>query len=510
LDRPLARDLAGLAALAASGALFYLSTSPLFAGIGLLVYVFLAWLRLDLAVSAVLLFVPFFMHPKHITATTSFAPSELLLLAVAGIAFVVAAASFIGLLPDRTADESGFSWFGFSPWPRLRPAWNEVRGSPFLLPALLFALAGVVSTLFAAEHKEALRSLRETVIEPIVFFVLLLLFCGDARRRQVGTLLVMGLTLVATGLALAVIGLGQLATNSSYLVAVTRRYSAIRAWYGSRDNLGLLFDRTVSMALALLFAPAVLWRGRAGSDGAQGGPGNEIAARLPLAVVVGVMGAALLFTFSLGAWAATLIAGLAIVTIRFSWGKWAAIALLLLVAVGALGSGKVGSAFTHVHGTTAARRIDVWRSSLNMIRDHPIVGIGPDNFLHYYAPTHQRGLHCQPGLGYMEPYDQTWREPCLSHPHNAILDFWLSTGLLGLISFVWLEFVFWRILWRWRSPLRSGAPVLFGAGAAMLASLIHGMVDNSYFLIDLSMVTWFLFAIASLHENTPREKAGTW
>jgi O-antigen ligase len=502
LDRRLAHDLAALAALAASGALFYLSSSPLLSGLGLLSFLVLAWLRLDLAVLAVLLFVPFFIHPKYITATTSFAPSELLLIAVAVVAVVVAGGSLAGVFPEPVEDGSNVSVFRSFPWPGTRPAWSAIRRSPFLLPALLFAFAAIVSTAFAVEHKEALRTLRETVIEPIVFFGLLLLFCGgDSGRAKLRTLLTIGLTLVATGLTPAVIGLAQLVTNSSYLVVVTSRYSAIRAWYGSRDNLGLLFDRTLPMALALLFAPSAVWQRVARDDGVTSTSNGEIALRVAMTVVVGIMGIAFLFTFSLGAWVATLVAGLVILTIRFSWGKWLAIALLVLVAIGALGSGKVGSAFTHVHGTTASRRIDIWRSSLRMIRDHPIVGIGPDNFLHYYAPRHQRGLSCKPGLGYMEPRDQTWREPCLSHPHNFVLDFWLSTGLLGLISSIWLEFVFWRILWRWRSSLRTSAPVLLGAGGAMLAGIAHGLVDNSYFLIDLSMITWFLFAIASLHDS---------
>ena len=39
----------------------------------------------------------------------------------------------------------------------------------------------------------------------------------------------------------------------------------------------------------------------------------------------------------------------------------------------------------------------------------------------------------------------------------------------------------------------------------MVAALIHGLVDNSYFLIDLSMITWFLLAIAGLHGRQLRD-----
>ena len=180
-------------------------------------------------------------------------------------------------------------------------------------------------------------------------------------------------------------------------MVVTSRYSAIRAWYGSRDNLGLLFDRTLPMTLSLLLAPAGFWllKGRIGA----GEVSRPTVMRLALVAALGVMSLAMLLTFSLGAWAASLIAALAILTIRFSWGKWLYAGISGLVVLGALGSGKVGSAFAHVHGTTAARRVDIWRSSLRMIADHPIVGVGPDNFLHYYAPVHREGYGLQGRFG---------------------------------------------------------------------------------------------------------------
>jgi O-antigen ligase len=136
-----------------------------------------------------------------------------------------------------------------------------------------------------------------------------------------------------------------------------------------------------------------------------------------------------------------------------------------------------------------------------MVGDHPLLGVGPDNFLHYYAPRRAPGApwynNCQPGEGYIEP--GAIDEPCLSHPHNEILDFWLSTGILGLLSFIWLEVIFWRVSlrgWaRWR--VRREAPLALGAMAAMLAALVHGLVDNSYFLIDLSLIFWYLVALAS-------------
>ena len=79
---------------------------------------------------------------------------------------------------------------------------------------------------------------------------------------------------------------------------------------------------------------------------------------------------------------------------------------------------------------TAVLRLRLWQSALEMVRDHPLWGIGLDQFLYLY-PT------------YMHP--DAWREPNLSHPHNLLLDFWLRLGLLGLVALAWAG---WKALRR--------------------------------------------------------------
>ena len=96
--------------------------------------------------------------------------------------------------------------------PGLVPGRNGVNSvtSPFLLPAGLFLAAALISTAFASQHAVALRTLRETVIEPLLFFAMLTLFSYQVSgRTRAHSLLLMALALVATGLGPAIIGLGQ-------------------------------------------------------------------------------------------------------------------------------------------------------------------------------------------------------------------------------------------------------------------------------------------------------------
>jgi len=88
-------------------------------------------------------------------------------------------------------------------------------------------------------------------------------------------------------------------------------------------------------------------------------------------------------------------------------------------------------------------------------------------------------------------------ESNLSHPHNIVLHFWLALGLPGLVAAGWLvgrALVLARViaantadpLWR---------ALALGATASLMDFLVHGMIDNSYFLPDLAIVFWLTLAV---------------
>jgi O-antigen ligase len=99
---------------------------------------------------------------------------------------------------------------------------------------------------------------------------------------------------------------------------------------------------------------------------------------------------------------------------------------------------------------------------------------------------------------------QAGNEPNMSHPHNFVLDFWLSTGALGLSAFLWLQVTFWR--WSRRALNEaSGTNLLIAAGlaASMTEMLLHGFIDNSFFLIDLAFFFWLTYGLmAAVAEAT--------
>jgi len=110
-----------------------------------------------------------------------------------------------------------------------------------------------------------------------------------------------------------------------------------------------------------------------------------------------------------------------------------------------------------------------------MVLDHPWMGVGLDNFLYAYRTT------------YVLP--SAWQEPNLSHPHNVLLDFWTRLGLLGVLVGIWLFGAAFRLGWRALNRLaHDERALMLGLLASLVATLAHGLIDNSIFLVDLMVL----------------------
>jgi len=229
-----------------------------------------------------------------------------------------------------------------------------------------------------------------------------------------------------------------------------------QAWYPSPNHLALMLGR----AWPFLLAGAI-----------EGLPIMGI----PAAIVA----LALLLTFSTGGWVG--VAAASVITLAALGRRRVAVALggalaLGLILVSGLAIGGLLPERLNPLRQTGGFRLDLWLSSLAMVRDHPLLGVGLDNFVYVYQQSYLR--------------EGAVAEPSLSHPHNWVLNMWLELGLAGLIAFGWLVLNFVRRAW----GMHRGW-VVAGALGAMTDMLVHGFIDNSYFLVDLAFLFWLLLAV---------------
>ncbi|MCB0085400.1 MAG: O-antigen ligase family protein, partial [Caldilineaceae bacterium] len=163
----------------------------------------------------------------------------------------------------------------------------------------------------------------------------------------------------------------------------------------------------------------------------------------------------------------------------------AAVALLaLLIVTPFLGTERFQRLLAFSEGTGFIR-LQLWRSAWQMALDHPLLGVGPDNFLYAYRSD------------YLLP--AAWQEPNLNHPHQFFLDWWTRLGLPGLVLGLLFFGAGLRRLWRVLNSnvhkanvaLQSDMALYAGLLAAAAAGLAHGLIDVSYALPDL-MIVWVL------------------
>jgi O-antigen ligase len=403
-------------------------------------------------IPVVVMTLPFYLHPRAL-AGAEFSLSEIaVLLSVA----VIALRSF-GL---RVAS------FRSEPKPDARN--SQLRASGLDWAVAAFLLAALLSLLVTEYPKQSLRELRLLVLEPVMLFYVAR-FTLTTPERMMATLwsIVVAGTLAAT-IAVASIALGgELADFSARATAP----------YLSPNHLGLFLGRAGAVALAI-----VLFGGR------------ERLGRILACAALALIGIALLRSLSFGAWFGLAGAALALAALRGR--RWLLAALVACASLGLVACTLMPAERTLGRldpGTgTALSRLQVWNSSLRMLAEHPVLGVGLDNYLYLYRSQ------------YMLP--EAWKEPNISHPHNFVLHFWLELGVLGLGAALaisaWAAVRAHRLFYRPVQPLDR---LLAATSAGLFVDfIVHGSLDNSYFLVDAAVIWWLGVALLAARGQQAR------
>jgi O-antigen ligase len=157
---------------------------------------------------------------------------------------------------------------------------------------------------------------------------------------------------------------------------------------------------------------------------------------------------------------------------------------LLLFLFFSSSSEKFSSILRQDNRSSLTSRIMIWKASSLMIANHPFFGIGAGNFQTTYL-DYQR---------YFSPYLE-WAVP---HPHNLFFSFWLQTGIFGLIGFLWLLFVWFKINLSKLTLQKKQKGTFHIQGlfiSLMIIFLLIGLFDTPYWKNDLAYSFWLLFAL---------------
>lgn len=332
----------------------------------------------------------------------------------------------------------------------------ELR-TPLTIPAVLLLGAGAISVLVAPDHRAALGLYRAYFIEPVAFFFVL----GEVVRDTRQALWIIG------GLALAVILLGipNVAVTLNAIRSHTLNVGGVPpvAIYQAANSVAM-FDVPVIALVASLLAYGA-------------GPTVRVASALFLLFSV----PALLLTLSRGGYLAlfAVALGLALVHRRRLWFLVIlAVAVIAVTRIGPIGQRLAHELSFSDPSNSLTPRLQLWRVTLHALEAQPILGGGIAGFSHAIAPY--RGSYAEQVI----------------YAHNIFLDFWIETGILGLIAFGWILIRAGRSSWQgWRRGPPAWRPLQLGVGLALVAIIVHGQVDSPYWKNDLSLLFWVLLAL---------------
>lgn len=417
--------------------------------------------RLQTGLLLTLFWAPFFLFPVELYRF-AFPMAEVVLL-------ITAAAWLLRLLASWGRQRQSASSM-FSPAP-LSARMQALH--PMDYAVLAWVLVACITLLWTGRPSFAITELRTIIIEPALFYLIFRSLPPEQRptHRLIMTLLAAGFAVAAAGLLFYIRGEAVITAEEG-----ARRLASV---YGSPNNVALFLGRVLPFALAFTLLEARRLH------------------RLLAAAALFVMLAAFVLTQSVGGLLLGLPAAFATVVLA-ARGRRALGPLLLALVIGLLAaafllqaSPRFASLLDFTTGTNFFR-LRVWESALDIIRDHPITGIGLDQFLYEF-----RGYYIRP--------DAIWDRD-LSHPHNFVLDLWTRLGVAGVAIFAAMQLVFWKNL---RATLRvlhgqRGPQFILAAGLAgsMANLLAHGLVDNSIFVNDLAYVFMLHLALGAGVANT--------
>lgn len=361
-------------------------------------------------------------------------------------------------------------------------------------PALAFMVCGVLS-LLNADHPNYvwLEELRLAKLVTIMWIIMSLRSRAEIR-------------VVLVSLAVAVVAEGGLA---GYQYAFDSSIGL--ELFGERGNVEQNIGFVVSRAGGTLGHPNIL------------GYFLEMATPLLLALCLIERRAALrglyllafgaglggiLVTFSRGAWLSLPVSlGLVLATLGLPHLRRLRGVVVLCVALLASGIALIAvyplleKRFTHDDYKSAASRMPLNRAAWSIVRQHPVVGIGLNNFSEVFKKYDTTGKS-----RIFKGYEQV--------VHNLYLWVWAEVGSLGLMAFLAMfggAFSVGWMLFRHAQPWPRG--VAIGVSAGLMGHLVHAFVDPGFkVMMNTSIMVFAMLgliaAVRLVEERDPEHPLG--
>jgi hypothetical protein len=344
------------------------------------------------------------------------------------------------------------------------PAWRPV------LPLLLFVISGLVSLLAGRAYWDPLVS------QP-----------GNLTLVQLGQWGIFALSALIFVLA------GELGSQGRWLKWATFGYVAASSLVVIQYLVPTLWSSTAGDANS-----GMLWAWLAAMAMGQLACNRRLNAPAKIALLALLAGGAYVVWVKqaewVSGWLPFTVAAAAVLWLRL-WRRNRAVALfvgllLLMAAVVVYPWVYEHSGGQREMATSWGGRLLLYQRVLELVEDHPVLGLGPAAYRHY-AFTHWLGGDLGEAL---------WIRPHVSS-HNNYIDVYAQQGLVGLGLFLWFLVEVGRLGWRLMNRFRGDFAEGYVVGA------LSGLAAT---LVAMMLVDWFLPFVYNVGFQGFRTSALAW
>lgn len=347
----------------------------------------------------------------------------------------------------------------------------QLGQNPFFKPSIVFVTGATLAIFFSPDIYKALGIYRAYILEPVVVFLIIFDLILELGISKVSKYVLN--SLILSGIYLSVYGLYQFLTSSNAIAPLEAEQGRVTSLFNHPTFLTMYLGPVSILTLA---------------KASQSGVKN----RLLFVFLIFSFLIVIYLTKSVGGYLGV-ITGFALYLGKYfydqksryirSFLKYSFFTVIigLLLGLGYLFvnlsnlTPHYGLVWPRPDKSTTTIRLCVWEGTRNLLQEKPLTGAGLSGFFTTY------------------PSYQTCDTEHFTYPHNLILNFWTETGLLGLIGFGYLLFIFAGVLFE----ISEKSTLAYGLLGAMAYWLVHGLVDVPYFKNDLSMFFWIILALST-------------
>lgn len=150
-----------------------------------------------------------------------------------------------------------------------------------------------------------------------------------------------------------------------------------------------------------------------------------------------------------------------------------------------------GISYTNLEHSSVQQRFLIWLSSMQMIKEHPLLGSGIGTFRIHYPTSQGKVLSFKENKKYIPLANKS------INAHNDYLHLWAETGIIGLTCFLWIVFLLYKKSFKYLKEVKKEDKFLLigfmGMGAALLVDAVFSF---PFHIIQNGMLFPFMLALS--------------